>query len=224
MFLVVGFHRMSSSPLINHYRCNIYYIPETRAYSVSGSAELFPQHCQLPNLSPHQHLRKLADELAAKGTIAGATTKGPHLIKLLQSHIVNILTPTPPPPPVHLEPTLEQRVRAEQQRVIGSSPIITIPCITDAPGIMTSCNPTAKCNIKATPLVHRQVTRNNTPGGVPFKLPTIAEDNNVTPAIATRTRSQIPLAHTHLISQHALNMVTITERHLGTIPRQRHLS
>ena len=155
MFLVVGFHRMSSSPLINHYRCNIYYIPETRAYSVSGSAELFPQHCQLPNLSPHQHLRKLTDELAAKGTIVGAGTKGRRLLKLLQSHIGNILTPTSPPPPVHLEPTLEQRMRAEQQRMIDNSLIITIPCITDVPGIMTSRNPAAKCNIKAMPLIHR---------------------------------------------------------------------
>ena len=206
---------MSSSPLINHYRCNVYYIPEKRAYSVSGSTELFPQHCQLPNLSPHQHLRKLTDELAAEGTIAGATTKSRRLLKLLQAHIGNILTPKPPPPPVHLEPTLEQRVQAEQQRVIDESPIITIPRITDAPGIMTSCNPTTKRNIKAKLLVHRRVTRNNTPGGVLLiarcKLPTIVEDGDVTPAIATRTRSRIPLARSHLILQHALNMVIITE-------------
>jgi len=31
-------------PSADHYRCNIYYVPETRAYRISGSAELFPQH------------------------------------------------------------------------------------------------------------------------------------------------------------------------------------
>ena len=42
-------------PSQDHYRCDIYYIPETRGYRVSGSTELFPQHCQLPDVSPHQH-------------------------------------------------------------------------------------------------------------------------------------------------------------------------
>ena len=63
-------------PSIDHYRCDVYYVPETRAYRVSGSTELFPQHCQLPNLTPHQHLCKLTDELAVEGTKAGTTTKG----------------------------------------------------------------------------------------------------------------------------------------------------
>ncbi len=35
-------------PSLDHYRCDVYYVPETRAYRVSGSTELFPQHCQLP--------------------------------------------------------------------------------------------------------------------------------------------------------------------------------
>jgi hypothetical protein len=30
---------------IDHYRCNQYFVPKTRAYRISGSAELFPQHC-----------------------------------------------------------------------------------------------------------------------------------------------------------------------------------
>jgi hypothetical protein len=156
------------SPSIDHYRCDVYYVPETRAYPVSGSTELFPQHCQLPNLTPHQHLRELMDELAVEGTKAGTTTKGHWLLTLQQTHIGDILTPPPLFPPVPVEPVEEQRVRLEQQRVIDNSPIITIPCITDAPGIMASRNPTAKQNIRETPLVHKQHTRNNTPGGVPL--------------------------------------------------------
>jgi hypothetical protein len=34
-------------PEKDHYRCNNYYIPDTCAYHVSGSTELFSQHCQL---------------------------------------------------------------------------------------------------------------------------------------------------------------------------------
>jgi hypothetical protein len=42
-------------PLMGHYWCDIYYIPETPEYRVSGSTELFPQHCQLPDMMLHQH-------------------------------------------------------------------------------------------------------------------------------------------------------------------------
>jgi hypothetical protein len=37
-------------PSLDHYRCNHFFVPETRTYRVSGSAELFPQHCQVPYL------------------------------------------------------------------------------------------------------------------------------------------------------------------------------
>jgi hypothetical protein len=35
-------------PLVDHYRCNHYFVPKTQVYWISGSAELFPQHCQVP--------------------------------------------------------------------------------------------------------------------------------------------------------------------------------
>ncbi len=149
-----------------------------------------------------------------EGTKAGTTTKGRRLLTLLQTHIGDILTPLPLFPPVPIEPVEEQRVRLEQQRVIHNSPIITIPRITDAPGIMASRNPTAKQNIRGTPLVHKQHTRNNTPGGVPLIRRTklaATEDAHATPAVATRTRSRIPMARTRLVSQHALNLLTMTE-------------
>ncbi len=49
-------------PAQDHY-CDHYYIPETRAYCISGLTELFLQHCQVPALTPHQYLRALPDEL-----------------------------------------------------------------------------------------------------------------------------------------------------------------
>jgi hypothetical protein len=131
-------------PLLDHYQCNVYYVPETRAYHISGLTELFLQHCQLPTLTPHQHLRALTEELAAKGTIVGAKTKGHCLNMLLQKHIGNILISPPPIPDKGTEQRVEQRVNAEQQRVIDNTPIITLDRIIDAPAIMTSRNLTTK--------------------------------------------------------------------------------
>jgi hypothetical protein len=140
--------------LLDHYRCNVYYVPATRGYRVSGSTELFLQHCQLPTLTPHQHLRKLTDKLAAEGSIAGNTTKVRRLLKLLLTHITSIITPPPPLPPIPMEQWEETRVNGLQQRVIDGTPISTIQCITDAPAIMTSRDPTAKCNVKTMKVVH----------------------------------------------------------------------
>ncbi len=44
-------------------RCNNYYIPKTKAYHISGSTKLYPQYCQLPSMTPHQHFRTLTDKL-----------------------------------------------------------------------------------------------------------------------------------------------------------------
>jgi hypothetical protein len=152
---------------MDHYRCNLYFIPETRAYRISGSTKLFQQHCQLPNLVPHQHFSALTEELADSTAIVSAMQKGRQLIKLLQENIKKILNPTSA-----LE---EQRVRdndiqMQQQRVIDNTPIITAPLmprITNAPPVLQARNPTAKRTLKDTPRVHQQVTLNNTLCGVP---------------------------------------------------------
>jgi hypothetical protein len=46
-------------------------------------------------------------------------------------------------------------IREAEQRVVDDSPIITIPRITDAPGIIDVRNPMAKRRLKETPQVHR---------------------------------------------------------------------
>jgi len=63
-------------PSADHYRCNLYFVPETRAYQISGSAELFPQHCQVPNLSPNAHLKALTEELTTATETAAGTPNG----------------------------------------------------------------------------------------------------------------------------------------------------
>jgi hypothetical protein len=78
-------------PSADHYWCNLYYVPETRAYRISGSAKLFPQHCQVPNLSANAHLKALTEELKMTTAMAVNTTKGHHLIKSLATAINTIL-------------------------------------------------------------------------------------------------------------------------------------
>jgi hypothetical protein len=124
-------------PSKNHYQCTLYYIPETRAYCLSGLTELFPQHCQLPNLTPDQHFRALTEELAKEMATANNMPTGRCFIKLLQSRIKQIVEPAA----VIMEQEAkeqEQRVRMHQQRVIDKTPILTIPRIINAPPIMKS--------------------------------------------------------------------------------------
>ncbi len=129
-------------PALDHYRCNHFYIPETRAYRISGSAKLFPQHCQLPTLTPHQHFCALTDELSADTDRANQTTKGRQLLHLLALRIDSLLQPPAPAAPQRVTITATQR--DDEQRVMDTYPILPIPWITDAPPIMQSRNPTAK--------------------------------------------------------------------------------
>ncbi len=124
-------------PSADHYQCNIYYVPETHAYRILGSAELFPQHCQVPNLSNNAHLKALTEELETTTGITAKTHKGRTLIKLFGKAIKAILNP----PAVS-----EQRVdniicEVETQR--KTEDIAPITRISDAPAIMKVRDPTA---------------------------------------------------------------------------------
>jgi hypothetical protein len=50
-------------PSKDHYRYHLFYIPETRDYRVSGSANLFLQHCMAPKYEPKLHVKELSKEL-----------------------------------------------------------------------------------------------------------------------------------------------------------------
>jgi hypothetical protein len=71
----------------------IYYVPVTQAYCISGLAELFPQHCQVPNLTPKQHLRALTKELATTAPAATSNPKGRQLLMLVRQQLDNLLQP-----------------------------------------------------------------------------------------------------------------------------------
>jgi hypothetical protein len=217
---------------MDHYRCDLYCIPKIQAYQIWGSIELFTQHCQMPNMTPHQHFCALTDKLAESTAIVSATNKGRRLIKLLQSKIEDILHP----PTLVDAPQGEQRVREEEQRVINETPILTVPRITDAPPIMQAWNPTAKRVLKITPQNHWQLTRNNTLGGVPLTrrvhpilegdtpdqpLMTITAPPSQRRLIRTQqkpttpptTRRPLPLQATQrIVTRQAMNVLTIKEK------------
>jgi hypothetical protein len=136
------------SPAIDHYRCDHYYVPETRAYRISGSSELFPQHCQLPSLTPHQHFRALTKELTKTTELANGTPNGRPLLKLLATRIDNILSL---PPPAMQQRATDGDQHVAEQRVIDKTPICTIPRISNAPPIMQAQNPTSKRTLRNTP-------------------------------------------------------------------------
>ncbi len=143
-------------PSKDHYRCNLYYVPETRAYRISGSAELFPQHCQVPNLSPNAHLHALTKELATITSSVSKTTTGQNMIKVLQAHLNALIKPVPNPP--------EQRVIVEDTPPPNKE---SIQRVSQAPAIMKTRDPRAKCNLILTKRSHGWKTRNNTPGYIP---------------------------------------------------------
>ena len=141
-------------PFKDHYQCDLYYIIETRAYRTLGLPELFPQHCQLSDITPHQHLRALTDKLAEKTPQASTTPKGKRLLQYLAQKIKDLLHPAPP--------CKEQRVTSKdttaqceaQQRVIDDAQIITMLHITTLPPIGTSNIPTAKHVLQVTKWLH----------------------------------------------------------------------
>ncbi len=187
-------------PSKDHYRCNLYYIIETRAYHVSGSTELFPQHCQLPDMNPHKHLKALTEELVEATNVASNTPKGKQLLKMIAQKIDDLLHPTPPIDEQRVANDERLAQQMEEQRVIDEAPIITIPRITDLPPIVTSNNPTAKRKLKETKRVHRRVTRNNTLGIMPRNV--TPNNNNIT----AKQRSSWTTQQTH-----AINILTLME-------------
>ena len=47
----------------DHYRCCRFYVPEMRSMQVSGSYDLFLQHCIMPSLTQEQHAKEVNMEL-----------------------------------------------------------------------------------------------------------------------------------------------------------------
>jgi hypothetical protein len=172
------------------------------------------------------------EELAKVVEETNVTPAGRCLRKTLQMKIKHALNP----PDVQEEQRVreqEQRVATEnEQRVIDDTPILTIPHIKNAPAIMQSRNPTAKCMLKNNPRVHRHATQHNTPGALPL-ITRRREDINIEAqghrrspricqVVATSTIWATPppvtftpiqsRARQRVVMQQAINVLTIQEK------------
>jgi hypothetical protein len=112
-------------PSMDHYRCNIYYMPDTRGYLISGSTELFPQHCQLPAMSSHQHLRALTNKLTEGAAVTNETTKRKQLLPMLHDCITAMLACPPTQEEQRVVNNIDHQTREVEQRMIDELPIIT---------------------------------------------------------------------------------------------------
>ena len=52
-----------SGPASDHYRLFNWFVPKTGGLCLSGSFDLFPQHCLLPEFTPDQHASEVYTEL-----------------------------------------------------------------------------------------------------------------------------------------------------------------
>ena len=159
-------------PSRDHYRCHLYFVPETSGYRVSGSAELFPQHCVAPTFSPESHVNELVDEI--RTTLPTLTRHARTLatLRILAQQLDSYVTGTPIVPPANNPPAdqrvppAEQRVtptnRSEQQRVITP-----LQRATPAPSPFIANDPTGQRALRTTKRVHVRKTRANTPRLLP---------------------------------------------------------
>ena len=143
-------------PAEDHYRCNLFYVPETRAMRISGSFELYPAHCQLPTLTPAEHTTQVAKEfIRCMEHLPCATRK--RLITTTIATIQQFTGKSPTKTPGHDPTTLPWQ----------PSKGATLPWQPSKGGTTltspTSSNPTAPHITRSAPRIHQRHTRNNTP-------------------------------------------------------------
>jgi hypothetical protein len=155
-------------PSKDHYHCHLYYVPKMQGYKVSGSANLFPQHCMAPTYTPELHVQELSSKLQHNLFALSRKQRNMMVIKSLARHLDAYITGTLIPPQ---EQMAEERVEAvEQQRVMDIIPITTNPAIqrvSNTPVIPTTNNPTATRILQTKMRTHQCHTCNNMPGVLP---------------------------------------------------------
>ena len=100
-------------PAMDNYRCSYFYVPEHRSMRISGSYDLFPQHCTMPTFTPEQHAVEVQNELMEAVQKLPKRTRS-KIVKALRKQLTAI--PEIDSPPIDEE---------EAQRV-GNTPEATI--------------------------------------------------------------------------------------------------
>ncbi len=146
-------------PSKDHYCCNLYYFPKTKGYQVSGSADLFPQHCIAPTYTPVTHVVELSTELQDTLTTLPRTACTSAVVTTLARHIDAYVLGTVPPS------------SREEQRVdmVSPPPAIHqgIQRVTDTCHTPLANNPTSTRVLQTAPQTHLREMRANIPGALP---------------------------------------------------------
>ncbi len=167
-------------PAPDHYRCSLFYLPETKSLQILGTFELYPTHCALPTMSENEHTYAVFQEL----------------IRLL-TKIMQTITTLVARPQSHLG-VADNLPWPQHATKKGDGPIskgATTGMSEDSPANrpvhtpMTSTNPTAPHIVRTTPYIHQRHTRQNIP---PETAPTM----NPPP----RMMEQSPHTHQPLIT------------------------
>ena len=180
-------------PSKDHYRCHLYFVPETSGYRVSGSAELFPQHCVSPPYSHETHINELASEMTSTIPKLSRRARTIDTLRTLAQHLDAYVSgaPLPLPPPITVLPPEEQRVpplpQPEEQRVIAP-----LRPATSTPATIAANDPTGKRALRTTKRTHKRTTRANTPG----RLPSIVRTNMPRPLPIFQIEPEMPLTFT----------------------------
>jgi hypothetical protein len=128
-----------ANPTWHHYRCWEFYIPSTGGFRISGQANFYPQHSNVPRETDWDSAKQMAHGLtqALRRLAKKATDEPDHHMDALQK-----LT-----------------------KIFGSHAQKTRTTNQASP--QTLSTPTTPAAIRQTPRVHAQKTRNNSPGILP---------------------------------------------------------
>jgi hypothetical protein len=130
-------------PSKDHYRCHLYFVPETRGYRISGSVDLFPHHCSALLYSVDTHIKELSNELQDTFPKATRRERTLSVLRTLAQHLDAFISGTSLPSlPMVMLPQDKQRVTSTspvgEQRVIP--PLQRMPTTTTT---LLDNNPTA---------------------------------------------------------------------------------
>lgn len=150
-------------PALDHYRNCQFFVLTTKAYRISGSFDLFPQHCLLPTFTPEQHATEVYSELFESVQKLSKPVKKKLFYKIATA-LERVSNPTSEG---------EQTSEGDQQDVYVATPVTT------------TNNPTDRKVLFSKPRVHQQNTRSNTPGN----LPDIIQDDKAPPTLLTQIKT-----------------------------------
>jgi len=156
-------------PSLDHYRCMKFFVPETRSYRISGSFDLFPQHCMLPELSPADHAVAVKDELVESVQRLNPKEKRNLLHQVARALQQLAANPISPSQRVGTGPTSEgaqATTEGEWAATEGGAPPQRVA--PRAPPITTTAEPTNPRFLHTKPRTHLRHTRANTPGALPL--------------------------------------------------------